>query len=126
MTKQIINTEGAPQAIGPYSQANRVKDFVFVSGQLPIDPETGKLVEGIEAQTKQCLENLSQILIAAGSDLSKVLKTTIFLQNMDNFTTVNGIYGQYFTSNYPARSTVQVAKLPLAAEIEIEAIGLTE
>lgn len=124
MSKFIVSTEHAPKAIGPYSQAIKAKDFVFVSGQLPLDPATGKLVEGIEAQASQCLKNLSAILAEAGSELAKVVKTTIFLQSMDDFQTVNQIYGRYFTENYPARSTVQVAKLPLGAEVEIEAIAM--
>lgn len=121
--KEIISTESAPKAIGPYSQATKLNGLVFVSGQLPMDPKTGKLVDGIENQAKQSLENLAAILTEAGSDLSKVVKTTIFLKNLEHFQTVNAIYAQYFTSRYPARSTVQVAKLPLDAEIEIEAIG---
>ncbi len=121
--KEIISTEFAPKAIGPYSQATKLNGLVFVSGQLPMDPKTGKLVDGIENQAKQSLENLAAILTEAGSDLSKVVKTTIFLKNLEHFQTVNAIYAQYFTSRHPARSTVQVAKLPLDAEIEIEAIG---
>lgn len=121
--KEIISTESAPKAIGPYSQATKLNGLVFVSGQLPMDPKTGKLVDGIENQAKQSLENLAAILTEAGSDLSKVVKTTIFLKNLEHFQTVNAIYAQYFTSQHPARSTVQVAKLPLDAEIEIEAIG---
>ncbi|MFZ5649006.1 MAG: RidA family protein [Bacillota bacterium] len=123
MLKQIISTNKAPKAIGPYSQANKYNDLVFVSGQLPIDPVTGKLAEGIEYQARQCIENVSAILAEAGTGLEKVLKTTIFLKDLNNFKTVNEIYGSYFTGNHPARSTVQVARLPLDAEIEIEAIA---
>jgi len=123
MLKQIVATEQAPKAIGPYAQAVKLNGLVFVSGQLPLHPESGLMAAGIEAQAKQCLENLAAILRAAGSDLSKVVKTTIFLKNLDNFKTVNEIYGQYFAAAYPARSTVQVAKLPLDADIEIEAIA---
>lgn len=122
MSKEIISTENAPKAIGPYSQATKVNGFVFVSGQLPINPALGQMPEGIEAQARQCLENLSAIILEAGADLSQVVKTTIFLKDMDHFKTVNEVYGQYFKGNYPARSTVQVAKLPLDAEVEIEAI----
>ncbi|MFZ3101854.1 MAG: RidA family protein [Desulfitobacteriaceae bacterium] len=123
MSKEIISTERAPKAIGPYSQGNKFNELVFVSGQIPLNPATGQLVEGIEAQAGQSLDNLKAILEEAGSSLSKVVKTTIFLKNMDNFKTVNEVYAQYFIENYPARSTVQVAKLPLDAEIEIEAIA---
>lgn len=123
MSKQIISTDQAPKAIGPYSQAIVHSDLIFVSGQVPIDPEVGKIVEGIEAQIKRCLDNISAILAAAGSGWDKVLKTTIFLKDMNNFKIVNEIYSRYFTGNYPARSTVQVARLPLDAEIEIEAIA---
>lgn len=122
MSKEIISTENAPKAIGPYSQATKVNGFVFVSGQLPINPALGQMPEGIEAQARQCLENLSAIILEAGADFSQVVKTTIFLKDMDNFKTVNEVYEQYFKGNYPARSTVQVAKLPLDAEVEIEAI----
>lgn len=123
MLKQIISADKAPKAIGPYSQANKYNDLVFVSGQLPIDPVTGKLAEGIESQARQCIENVSAILAEAGTGLEKVLKTTIFLKDLNNFKTVNEIYGSYFTGNHPARSAVQVARLPLDAEIEIEAIA---
>lgn len=122
MSKEIICTENAPKAIGPYSQATKVNGFVFVSGQLPINPALGQMPEGIEAQARQCLENLTAIILEAGADLSQVVKTTIFLKDMESFKTVNEVYGQYFKGNYPARSTVQVAKLPLDAEVEIEAI----
>lgn len=126
MSKQIISTEQAPKAIGPYSQANKLGNLVFVSGQLPLNPDTGKMPAGIEAQAKQCLENLDAILTASGSDLSKIVKTTIFLQDLSNFQVVNQIYGSYFSGDYPARSTVQVARLPLDAEIEIEAVAAAE
>ncbi|MDA8442491.1 MAG: RidA family protein [Peptococcaceae bacterium] len=123
MTKHIVSTEHAPKAIGPYSQAVQQAEMLFVSGQLPLNPATGKLADGIEAQTQQCLENIKAILTAAGSDLSKVVKTTIFLKDLDNFQVVNQIYGSYFTESYPARSTVQIARLPLEAAVEIEAIA---
>lgn len=123
MIKKIISTENAPKAIGPYSQANRIQDLVFVSGQLPINPDTGGFASGIEAQAKQCLENIKVILTEAGSDLTKVVKSTIFLKDMNNFKVVNEVYATYFTENYPARSTVEVARLPLDAEVEIEVIA---
>lgn len=121
--KQVISSENAPKAIGPYSQANKYNDLVFVSGQLPIDPVTGKLVEGIEAQAKQSLDNIMAILAEAGSSLVKVLKVNIFLKDLANFKTVNEIYSTYFTENYPARSTVEVARLPMDALIEIEVVA---
>jgi len=121
--KEIISTESAPKAIGPYSQANKSGNLVFVSGQLPIIPETGCLAEGIEAQARQSLENISAILKESGCDLSKVLKVNIFLKDLTNFKVVNEIYSTYFTENFPARSTVEVAGLPMGAQIEIEVIA---
>jgi len=120
---KIIETQKAPKAIGPYSQALVLEDFVFCSGQIGIDPKTGNLVQGIENQTKQILENLKNILEEAGSSLDNVIKTTIFLTNINDFQKVNEIYGQYFSSHKPARSTVCVASLPKGALIEIEVIG---
>ncbi|HVJ50241.1 RidA family protein [Desulfitobacterium sp.] len=122
MSKECISTERAPKAIGPYSQAIKANGFIFVSGQLPMDPALGKMPEKIEDQAKQSMENLAAIIREAGSDLNRVVKTTIFLTNLDDFQTVNEVYGQYFSGNFPARSTVQVAKLPLGAHVEIEAI----
>lgn len=123
--KKIINTVKAPAAIGPYSQAVEVGSLVFISGQIPISPATGELVQGdIKVQAKQVLDNLTEVLKAAGTDLDNVIKTTIFLKDMNDFGAVNEIYAQYFTRNYPARSTVQVAKLPKDAGIEIEAVAL--
>lgn len=124
MQKEIISTKDAPQAIGPYSQAVRFDNLIFVSGQIPIDPETGKILKGnIREQTKQILENLSNILAAGGSSLNNVLRTTIFLTNLENYSVVNEIYAQYFNDLPPARSTVQVAKLPMDAQIEIDVIA---
>lgn len=124
MQKEIISTKDAPQAIGPYSQAVRFDNLIFVSGQIPIDPETGKILKGnIREQTKQILENLSNILAAGGSSLNNVLRTTIFLTNLENYSVVNEIYAQYFNGLPPARSTVQVAKLPMDAQIEIDVIA---
>jgi 2-iminobutanoate/2-iminopropanoate deaminase len=122
--KEIIKTSKAPEAIGAYSQAVRIGDFLFASGQIPIDPQTGSLVEGgIEAQTTQVMENVKQILQAGGSDLDNVVKTTIFILKMDDFAAVNQIYGKYFKDNLPARSCVAVAGLPKEALVEIEVIA---
>lgn len=121
--KEIINTSEAPKAIGPYSQGNKFGNMVFISGQLPIDPTTGQMAPDIETQAKQSLENVKAILKAAGTDFSKVLKVTIFMIDLANFKTVNEIYSTYFTGDYPARSTIQVAKLPMDAQIEIEVIA---
>ena len=117
--KQISTTK-APAAIGPYSQAIEVGNLVFCSGQLPADPETGNLAEGIEAQAHQALTNVKNLLEAAGTSIDKVVKTTVFLADMGDFVTVNGIYAQYFTEPYPARSAVAVKTLPKGALIEVE------
>ncbi len=125
MTRTIIQTTKAPQAIGPYSQAVCTDTMVFVSGQIPLDPATGELVAGgIEAQTHRVLQNVQAVLEAAGSSLAHVVKTTIFLTNIHDFPTVNGIYGSFFSTEPPARSTVQVAALPKGAQVEIEVIAL--
>jgi len=124
MMRDIIATDRAPAAVGPYSQAVRVGDFVFTAGQIGLDPVTGKLRIGIEAQTRQILDNLQAVLEATGSSLSDVIKTTIFLTNMADFTAVNAVYGGAFPDKPPARSTVQVSALPLGALVEIEAIAL--
>lgn len=122
--KEIIKTSKAPEAIGPYSQAIKIGDFLFASGQIPINPETGDLVEGgIEAQTKQVMENVKQVLLAGGSDLENVIKTTIFILDMGDFAAVNKVYGEYFTAKLPARSCVAVAKLPKEALVEIEVVA---
>lgn len=124
-SREIIATTEAPAAVGPYSQAVKYGDFIFTAGQIPLVPETGQLIDGgIEAQTHQALTNLSKVLEAAGSNLGNVVKTTIFVTNIGNFAQVNQVYGTYFTSNPPARSTVQVAALPLGADIEIEAVAV--
>lgn len=123
--KQEIKTERAPQAIGPYSQAILTKEFIFVSGQIHLDPKTGEMVTGsIREQTKQILENIKAVLEAAGSSLDQVVKTTVFLQDMNDFSQMNEVYASYFRPPYPARSTIQVARLPRDARIEIEAIAL--
>lgn len=119
-----ISTEKAPAAIGPYSQAIEHNGLVFVSGQIPIDPATGKFAEGgIEAQTKQSLTNLGNILKTAGTDLSHVLKTSVFLADIADFAAMNGVYAQFFTAPYPARSAVAVKDLPKGALVEIECIA---
>lgn len=121
--RQTINTTAAPAAIGPYSQAVRAGDLIFTSGQIGLDPITGKLVEGIEAQTRQVLANLAVILEAAGATFENVVKTTIFLTDMGDFQTVNMIYASEFAADPPARSTVQVAALPRRALVEIEMVA---
>ncbi len=123
-TKQTVSTDKAPKALGPYSVAVQFENLVFASGQLGIDPATGNLVDGgVEAETRQSLENLKNVLEAAGASLDTVLKTTIFLRDMGDFATVNATYGKYFTANPPARSTVQVAALPKGGAVEIEAVA---
>ena len=120
--KDIISTPHAPAAIGPYSQAVKAGHFLFVSGQLPIDPETGKLVDGdIGKQTEQAMNNLRAICESAGASLADVVKTTLFLRDLGQFMTVNEAYGRYFPENPPARATVEVSALPLGAALEIEA-----
>lgn len=121
--RQIINTPAAPAAIGPYSQAVKTGDFVYTSGQIGLDPVTGQLVEGIEAQTRQVMSNLAAVLGAAGASFSDVVKTTIFLTSMDDFQAVNLLYAAQFPSDPPARSTVQVAGLPRKALVEIEVVA---
>mgnify|MGYP000967853223 FL=1 len=124
MEKETISTKDAPQAIGPYSQAVRFNSLIFVSGQIPIEPETGKILKGnIKEQTRLILKNLSTILAAGGSSLDNVLRTTIYLADLENYSLVNEAYEQYFNDFPPARSTVQVAKLPMDAQIEIDAIA---
>ena len=124
MQKEIISTKDAPQAIGPYSQAIRFGNLIFASGQIPIEPETGKILKGdIKGQTKLILENLNNVLAAGGSSLDNVLRTTIFLTDLEDYPAVNETYAQYFNDFPPARSTVQVAKLPMDAQIEIDAIA---
>jgi len=125
--KTAISTEAAPAAIGPYSQAVRVGDFVYTSGQVALDPATGSIVSGgIEAQTVRVLENLTAVLEAAGATLGQVFKTTVFLKDMNDFAVMNAIYGRYFAGEgvvAPARSTVEVARLPKDALVEIEVVA---
>jgi len=123
--RTVISTELAPKAIGPYSQAIRANGFVFCAGQTPIDPAVGKLIDGdVPAQTRRVLHNLSAILETAGTSLSRVVKTTVFLTDMANFKAMNEVYAEFFPEHPPARSTVAVAGLPLGAQVEIECIAL--
>ncbi len=123
--KKIINTPNAPAAIGPYSQAVMVGDTLYISGQVPVDPTVGKIVEGgIEAQTEQVLKNIGAILKKAGLDYANVVKTTCLLSDMDNFVAMNGVYAKYFTKEMPARAAFGVVRLPLGAMIEIEAVAV--
>ena len=126
MKSEVISTNNAPKAIGPYSQGQKIGNLVFTSGQIPINPETGVLVTEIKEATKQSLENVKAILEAAGTSLNNVVKTVVFVKNMDDFKIVNEIYGTYFSENKPARSCVEVSKLPMDAVIEIEAIATVE
>ncbi len=125
MERQVIHSDHAPKAIGPYSQAIRVGDFVFCSGQLGLDPNTGNLVSGgVEAETRRALENLAAVLQAAGTSLERVVKTTVFLLDMNDFARMNAVYAEFFPANPPARSTIQVARLPRDGRVEIEAIAV--
>jgi 2-iminobutanoate/2-iminopropanoate deaminase len=125
MERQVIHTDHAPKAIGPYSQAIRAGDFVFCAGQAGLDPATGNLVSGgIEAETRRVLQNLAAVLKAAGTSLSRAVKTTVFLTNLNDFAKMNAIYAEFFPANPPARSTVQVSRLPKDACVEIEVIAL--
>ncbi|WP_292008424.1 RidA family protein [Chryseobacterium sp.] len=122
--KKIISTTNAPAAIGPYSQANFVNGVLYISGQIPVDPATGKLVEGIEKETHQVMKNLNAILTEAGMSFKNVVKSTIFLKNMDDFAVMNDIYASYLEEgSYPARETVQVSCLPKNVDIEISMIA---
>ena len=123
---QSIHTDQAPAAIGPYSQAQRVGGFVFVSGQIPVDPASGAIPAGVEAQAEQVFRNLAAILRAAGTDLSRTVKTTLFIQNMADFAAVNAIHARHFSEPYPVRSCVEVAKLPKDVLLECEAIAAVE
>ena len=124
--KEIIATQDAPQAIGPYSQAVRVGNLVFASGQIPLDPATKEFVPGgIAEQTEQVLKNLKAVFAAAGVGMDQIVKTTVFLADMNDFNAMNDVYGKYFGQNPPARATVQAARLPRDAKVEIEAIAVT-
>lgn len=123
--KQVINTDKAPSAIGPYSQAIKANGFIFVSGQLPVVPTTGQFAEGgIVAQTKQSLENVKAILSQAGCTLADVVKTTVFIKDMNDFAVMNNMYAEYFTKDCPARACIEIARLPKDALVEIEVISI--
>jgi len=124
MEKEILSTDAAPPAIGPYSQAVIAGDFIFTAGQLGIDPQSGELAAGIEAQTRQALTNLSAVLEAAGSSLDRVVKATVFLAHMEDFMAMNTVYAEFFPLQPPARSTVVVGEFPRGALVEIEVIAL--
>ena len=127
MTKQTISSGGAPKAIGPYSPAVRAGQLLFVSGQVALDPATGQMVDGgIAEQTRRVLDNVGALLTAGGRSFADVVRTTIFLADMNDFAAVNEIYGQYFSEPYPARATVQVARLPKDARVEIDVIATYE
>lgn len=125
--RTVVSTETAPGAIGPYSQAIIAGNLVFCSGQVPLDPASGQLVSGtIEEETQRVMENIKAVLAAAGTSLARIVKTTIFLSDMNDFAAVNAAYGAYFPQDPPARSTVQVARLPRDVRVEIEAIALVD
>ena len=124
--KQVLHTEKAPAAIGPYAQGWKVGDMVYTSGQLGIDMETGKLAEGVEAQARTSMRNVGEILKAAGASYGAVVKTTIFVKDLADFKTVNTVYAEFFDGVYPARSCVQVAALPMGGLVEIEAVAMVE
>lgn len=126
MEKKIISTKKAPGAIGPYSQAVQIGDLVYTSGQIPVNPETGLVSDDIKEQTRQSLENVKAILEAAGTSMEKVFKTTVFIKDMNDFAQVNEVYGQFFVEPFPARSCVEVARLPKDVKIEIEVIALAQ
>ena len=127
MNRDVIHTDSAPKAIGPYSQAIRVGDFVFAAGQIALDPATGELAGAtIEEQTRRALTNLMAVLEAAGSGMGKVVKTTVFLANLADFAKMNAVYGEFFPGNPPARTTVQVAALPRGALVEIECVAILD
>ena len=122
--KKVISTTNAPAEIGPYSQAIEANGFVFASGQIPVNPETGEIPEGIEAQAEQVMKNVKNLLEAAGTSVDQVVKTGVFIKNMDDFATINGIYAKYFAKDCPARSCVEVARLPKDVLLEMEAIAV--
>ena len=125
MNKTVVSTDKAPKAIGPYSQAIKVGEFVYTAGQIAIDPATGEIVGGgIEAQTRRVLQNLTEVLKAAGASMDKVIKTTVFMTNLADFNKMNAVYAEFFPKDPPARSTVQVAALPKMGVVEIEVVAM--
>lgn len=124
MEKFVISTKAAPAAIGPYSQAIEVNGIIYTSGMIPVIPETGEVVEGIEAQARQALSNVKALLESQGSGMEQIIKTTVFIKNMDDFAKVNEVYASFFEKDFPARSCVEVARLPKDVLIEVEAIAL--
>ena len=126
MGKRSINTEKAPAAIGPYSQAIEINNMIYTSGMLPVDPKTGEMPEGAAAQAEQAFLNIKELLTACGTDTKQVIKTTVFIKNMNDFGTINGIYEKYFGDVFPARSCVEVARLPKDALLEIEVVAVKE
>jgi len=127
MKKEAITTDNAPKTIGPYSQAVKVNDFIFVSGQIPIDPHTDEVTKGdIVEQTRQVLKNIGSILVAAGSSLKDVVKTTVYMKDLSKFGEMNQIYGEFFTVPFPARATVEVSNLPKGVDVEIDAVAVVK
>lgn len=127
MEKKIIKTDKAPGAIGPYSQAVQIGSLLYTSGQIPLDPATGEIVKGdIKLQTKRVLDNLAGILAAAGSSFEQVVKTMVFIKDMNDFSALNEVYAEYFVNDYPARSCVEVARLPKDVKVEIELVALVQ
>lgn len=124
MDKKVISTAKAPAAIGPYSQAIEVNGMIFTSGMIPINPETGEIVDGLQEQAKQALTNVKSLLESQGSEMGKIIKTTVFIKDMNDFAKINEVYATFFDGDYPARSCVEVARLPKDVLIEIEAIAL--
>lgn len=120
---KVVSTEKAPAAIGPYSQAIITNGFVFASGQIPIIPESGALAEGLEAQAHQVFKNVTELLRAAGTDISRTVKTTVFIKDMNDFAAINAVYSQYFSTPFPARSCVEVARLPKDVLLECEVVA---
>lgn len=121
--KTVISTEKAPAAIGPYSQAIEVNNMVYTSGMIPVNPETGEIPAGVEAQAEQAFSNLTELLKAAGTSVDQVIKTTVFIKDMNDFAAINAIYAKYFSAPYPSRSCVEVARLPKDVLLEIEAVA---
>ena len=124
--KKVISTTNAPAAIGPYSQAIEANGLVFASGQIPVNPATGEIPEGIEAQAEQVMTNMKNLLEAAGTSMENVVKTTVFIKSMDDFGTINGIYSKYFEKDCPARSCVEISRLPKDVLLEMDAIAVKE